>query len=131
MQAEQEVDEWQGALEERVDVRFRDLEDRLTDVAQTLERRHPRLVLAETGHRFTRAGEAIRTAMGRRLERIASRLDQQSAILRNLGPEAVLKRGFSFTMGEGGRVIQKTTEVKRGDRLRTRLADGEIESVVE
>lgn len=131
MRAEQEVDEWQNALEERAEDRLRELEGRLTEFAQTLERRHPRLLLAEAGHRFSRTGEALRSALDRRLERITSRIDQRAAILRNLGPEAVLKRGFSFTMRPDGRVIQKASEVNPGDRLRTRLADGEIESVAE
>jgi exodeoxyribonuclease VII large subunit len=131
MQAEQEVDEWQNALEERAEDRLRALEGRLTEFDQTLERRHPRLLLAEASHRFFRTGETLRTALERRLERVTSRIDQQGAILRSLGPDAVLKRGFSFTMRPDGRVIQKASEVNPGDRLRTRLADGEIRSVAD
>ena len=45
-----------------------------------------------------------------------------------LGPEATLGRGFSITMDEKGKVLRSVQKLKRGTHLRTRLADGELES---
>ena len=46
------------------------------------------------------------------------------------GPEATLGRGFSITMDEKGKVLRSVEKLKRGTLLRTRLADGELESQV-
>ena len=53
------------------------------------------------------------------------------ARLRLLSPDNVLARGYSITMDAGsGRVIRAADEVKPKQKLRTRLADGEVPSEV-
>ena len=47
-----------------------------------------------------------------------------------LSPEAPLGRGYSLTTGENRSLIRSVKNIKAGDRLVTRLADGEIVSVV-
>jgi exodeoxyribonuclease VII large subunit len=42
----------------------------------------------------------------------------------------VLKRGYSITYGASGAVLRDATEAAPGERLRTRLARGEVESDV-
>jgi exodeoxyribonuclease VII large subunit len=51
--------------------------------------------------------------------------------MHSLSPDAVLKRGFSITIDEEGRPVTSAKRIHSGDRLRTRLADGEIVSRVE
>jgi len=52
--------------------------------------------------------------------------------LRLLGPEQVLSRGYSITLDAAtGKVLRDATEVKAGQRLKTRLKKGEISSSVE
>jgi exodeoxyribonuclease VII large subunit len=52
--------------------------------------------------------------------------------LRLLGPEQVLARGYSITMdAASGKIIRRAKETKRGQSLKTRVAEGEIRSVVE
>jgi exodeoxyribonuclease VII large subunit len=54
------------------------------------------------------------------------------ARLRLLSPTNVLERGYSVTFdAETGQVIRDATEVKPGQRLKTRLKQGEIRSVAE
>ena len=47
-----------------------------------------------------------------------------------LAPDATLGRGFGITMDEKGKVLRSVEKLKRGTLLRTRLADGELESQV-
>lgn len=50
--------------------------------------------------------------------------------LRLLGPEQVLARGYSLTLDAvSGRIVRDAAQVKPGQPLRTRLAQGEIRSV--
>ena len=64
--------------------------------------------------------------------------DQQSALaalagkLESLSPLAVLGRGFSLTTDqETGQIVRSVRNTKPGARLSTRLADGEVISLVE
>jgi len=49
---------------------------------------------------------------------------------KRLGPDATLRRGYSMTMDPIGNVIRSVTQVKRGDRIHTRVTDGTFESNV-
>ncbi len=52
--------------------------------------------------------------------------------LRLLGPEQVLARGYSITMdAASGKVLRDATKLKSGQRLKTRLQQGEVLSKVE
>lgn len=50
--------------------------------------------------------------------------------LRALNPLAVLKRGYSVTRGADGRIIATRNEVREGEMVVTRVADGRFESRV-
>lgn len=56
-----------------------------------------------------------------------SSLDQQ---LEALNPTAILKRGYSITCKEDGTVIKTKHDVKKGEKIKTTLFDGIIESEV-
>jgi exodeoxyribonuclease VII large subunit len=59
-----------------------------------------------------------------------ARLARLQAALAGLDPAAVLGRGYSITYGAGGEVLRDVSGAKAGDELRTRLAHGELRSVV-
>ncbi len=54
---------------------------------------------------------------------------QLRAKLELLSPYSVLKRGYSLTTDASGAVVKSAASVKSGDVLRTRLSEGEVESV--
>jgi exodeoxyribonuclease VII large subunit len=65
------------------------------------------------------------TAQAPRLMRDArQRFHRVEGILRVLGPEATLRRGYSITTDAAGNVIQTIAAVRRGVCIKTRLADG-------
>ena len=51
-------------------------------------------------------------------------------MLRTLGPESAFQRGFSIAMAADGKIISSAAELKCGDFLRTKFADGETTSIV-
>ena len=75
--------------------------------------------------------ERLERSVDRRLQTVQDRLAKTAATLQALSPLAVLARGFSVTTNESGRVIRRTEDVVSGDRIRTRLSDGTVESVVQ
>jgi exodeoxyribonuclease VII large subunit len=64
-------------------------------------------------------------------ERTALHLDSFQRQFAAIDPTSVLKRGYSYTLREDGGLVRVPTDVKPGDRLRTRLSEGEVRSVVE
>jgi exodeoxyribonuclease VII large subunit len=115
-----------------------------------IERVHPRAVLAQTTARFDAAALRLREVMARRLaehdverareelvramrERLrvaGSRLSADEKQLKAVGPYAVLERGYSVTQREDGTIVRRVTDARPGDSLRTRVADGQVNSVV-
>jgi exodeoxyribonuclease VII large subunit len=69
-----------------------------------------------------RAVQVLLTAQKHRLELVAQRVEGAS-------PERLLQRGYSLTLKEG-KVVTDATSLREGDRLTTRLAKGEVESVI-
>lgn len=69
-----------------------------------------------------RAVQVLLTAQKHRLELVAQRVEGAS-------PERLLQRGYSLTLKEG-KVVTDATSLREGDRLTTRLAKGEVDSVI-
>lgn len=66
------------------------------------------------------------------LREVRNRFGALESRLRLLGPEQVLARGYSITTdAETGEILRDAKRVKAGQRLRTRLKTGEVESRVE
>jgi exodeoxyribonuclease VII large subunit len=72
-----------------------------------------------------------RRGVGGRLERARADVRALAGRLESLSPLAVLARGYSWTTRADGQLVRAAAEVAVGDRLRTRLAAGEITSRVE
>lgn len=67
-----------------------------------------------------------------RLRTMKQSIAAGAARLRLLGPEQVLSRGYSITMDAAtGKVLRDARKVKAGQRLRTRLKAGEVQSVAD
>ena len=58
-------------------------------------------------------------------------LSAASAQLNAVSPLATLARGYSITRDESGKVLRRASDVKSGQAITTRLAEGEIRSIVE
>ena len=120
------ADRLMGALESSIDasrVKLRELvlRHRGHHPARVLERRFESL--AATRRQFD---VACVNAMQLKRERLM----QLAGLLRALGPESAFQRGFSITLDAQGRLVRSAHELKPGDELRTRFADGETRSRV-
>lgn len=130
-EAGQNLDRAAENLHAAIGGRLDDLADRLDRVRHTLATARPDLTLDRAAERAQRAHAQLAGLVTRRLERATERAASLRALLTSLGPDATLKRGFSLTLGPDGRPIRRASDVKPGDRLRTRLADGAITSTVD
>ena len=65
-----------------------------------------------------------------RMERERFRLQLLQQKCEAADPVLLLKRGYSMTFC-GGKLVRKASELKGGEEITTRLAEGEIRSVVQ
>jgi exodeoxyribonuclease VII large subunit len=65
-------------------------------------------------------------AITARLEDGRARLQRAAASLDALSPLAVLNRGYALAKDERGKLLRASNEVQVGDRLRLRLAEGQV-----
>lgn len=82
------------------------------------------------GHeRLATLANSLGRALTSRIEQSKRSLDAMAAQLRALSPEHVLKRGYSITrLKKTGEVVRHTDQIKGGELLEIRVADGNIES---
>ena len=70
------------------------------------------------------------SAIMRKMEMKRMRLSSVTKENEALSPLLILKRGFTVTEKEDGSIVRKASDVKPGDRIKTRTGDGEITSSV-
>ncbi|RKZ16272.1 exodeoxyribonuclease VII large subunit [bacterium] len=61
----------------------------------------------------------------------SQRLDAVAKQVELLDPARLLARGYSITLGPGGKTLRRAAEVATGDTILTRLAEGELRSIVQ
>jgi exodeoxyribonuclease VII large subunit len=113
----------------------RDMQRKLEYAAQALDgctRRlvHPAERLRSYQQLMTQLSSRLAFAFAHRVHRCQAKVEQLRASLLSLDPTAVLQRGYSITTAANGAVLRDASAVRAGERLRTRLAHGEIESEV-
>lgn len=128
-QAEQSTDEAESRMREALRERLQSLTDDLTQKQHVLAAHHPRVQLAEVVHRAESLSQRLRQGLLHRLDRLTDRMESRGVLLKHIGPESVLARGFSYTTNADGRVLKDAEEVKEGEEMLTRLAKGTVRSV--
>ncbi|HGS4983480.1 TPA: exodeoxyribonuclease VII large subunit [Vibrio parahaemolyticus] len=123
---------------DELDMRLRRAIQRFINTRQqAVERKHHRLQLnspvkhlAQQKSRLERVEHKLLDAMVRKLLTMRHQLAIAAEKLDTVSPLATLKRGYSITQTEQGKVVTSADDVKTGDLLVTRLANGEIHSTV-
>jgi len=64
------------------------------------------------------------------LDNARHRFERIEGILRVLGPDATLRRGYSITMSERGKIVCTIAAVRPKMKIRTRVSDGEFSSEI-
>ncbi len=131
-QLRQLLDDKQRTLTLAVSHRLRGATARVARASASLIECHPKHRIELSRQRVTGLAHRFAVTLATRQERRAAMVETLEARLRALSPQAVLKRGYSITtIKKGGVIVRSADQVKAGDRLTTRFADGEIESVAQ
>jgi exodeoxyribonuclease VII large subunit len=102
----------------------------LLHMARTLQARSPARELALRRNRFVDLHRRFAELPVRLLENARHRFREIEAVLRVLGPDATLRRGYSITTDDRGKLIRTVAAARPKMRIRTRVVDGEFGSEV-
>jgi exodeoxyribonuclease VII large subunit len=95
---------------------------------RVLQARSPVRELMMRRNRFADLQRRLLACPSRLLENAQHRFQRIEGILRVLGPDATLRRGYSITTNEHGQIVRTITAVRSKMKIRTRVSDGEFGS---
>ena len=117
-------------LDQRFASRMRIAGERLSRAAMTLREHHPQLRLRLGAQRLHATELQLVAASRRNVHARLQHLDALSRQLEAISPQSVLRRGYTITTRKkDGLPLRNAAQVKPGDKLLTRFADGQVESV--
>ena len=102
----------------------------LLHIAAALQARSPTRELIMRRNRLVDLHRRLVASPGRLLENARHSFQHMEGILRVLGPDATLRRGYSITTNERGKIIRTIAAVRPDMKIRTRVSDGEFGSEV-
>jgi exodeoxyribonuclease VII large subunit len=102
----------------------------LLHITAALRARSPARELMVRRNRFADLHRRLVACPGRLLENAGHRFRRVEGILRVLGPDATLRRGYSITMNERGKIVRTIAAVRPKMKIRTRVSDGEFGSEI-
>lgn len=105
-------------------------EERIAELGLRFRREAPKILAMKRAQPPDLVGRLAMQSTAR-LRELHARLAGWEKLCHQLAPERLLARGFSLTRDQGGSVIKRASQVESGQRIRTRLAEGELTSRVE
>ncbi|MCS6975875.1 MAG: exodeoxyribonuclease VII large subunit [Gemmatales bacterium] len=116
----------------RMTERVRHAEQILKGLANRRVFRSPFDMIHDRAQRLDELSDRLERAVIQMVKQSEQRLLALAARLEGLSPLKVLSRGYSITQREGDpKLLRSASEVRVGDRLVTRLAEGQVVSRVE
>lgn len=129
-QYEQRFDEIQLRLESSINARLSSLTMHSQGLAHRLAQQSPRNRLQLEQSRLNYLNQKLNKALQTQLSDANKALVYAAHQLETVSPLATLSRGYSITLDAKGGVVHKVDDVSVGDRLTTKLVDGEVQSTV-
>jgi exodeoxyribonuclease VII large subunit len=128
----QYLDDLMVDLGRRVRSGWKRRDERCRNAGLRLQSARPSRRIGQYAERAASNMARMRMAAGGGLRVLGNRLATAEARLRLLSPMQVLDRGYSMTMDAGtGQLLRAADQIRAGQRLRTRLQRGTVESIAQ
>jgi len=128
--AQQRLDHARATLQRCLTHKIDAYKRTLVHITAALQARSPARELMMRRNRFADLHRRLSACPPRLLENARQRFAHVEGILRVLGPEATLRRGYSITTDDQGKIIRTITAVSPQMKIRTRVVDGDFDSKV-
>jgi exodeoxyribonuclease VII large subunit len=128
--AQQRLDHARETLRRWLSHRIDSYKRGLLHIAMALQARSPARELALRRNRLLDLNRRLLASPPRVVENARQRFRRIEGILRVLGPDATLRRGYSITMNDRGKIIRTIAAVRPKMKICTRVSDGEFGSEI-
>ena len=128
--AQQQLDLCRESLRRRIGQIIEQHKRALVHSTAALQARSPVRELALLRSQYAEMRRRFVALPPRLLENAKNHFLRVDGLIRVLGPEATLGRGYSITLDERRKVIRSTAQVRPKIKIRTRVSDGEFGSEV-
>jgi exodeoxyribonuclease VII large subunit len=128
--AQQQIDVGRETLRRCLAHKIHDYRRTLLHIASAIQARSPTRELNMRRNRFVDLHRRFVVSPSRIMENARHRFREVEGILRVLGPDATLHRGYSITTDERGKLIRTLASVRPKMKIKTRVRDGEFGSEV-
>jgi exodeoxyribonuclease VII large subunit len=128
--AQQRLDHGRETLQRCLAHKIDNYKRGLVHVTRALQARSPARELMMRRNRFTDLHRRLLACPGRLLETARHNFQHIEGLLRVLGPDATLRRGYSITMNQRGKIIRTIAAARSKMKIRTRVSDGEFSSEI-
>ena len=128
--AQQRLDHTRETLQRCLAHKIDSYKGNLAHITKALQARSPGRELMMRRNRFADLHRRLVASPARLLENARHRFSRIEGILRVLGPDATLRRGYSITMNERGKIIRTIAGARPKMKIRTRVSDGEFTSEI-
>ncbi len=128
--AQQQIDLVRGALQRGIKHKIDNCRQCVVQIARALIAHSPVRELQMRRNRIVDLARRLTDSPQRLIESSRHRFRELESVLRVLGPDATLRRGYSLTTDERGQIIRSVVSVKLKMKIRTRVSDGEFRSDV-
>ena len=126
--AAQRVDDLAFRLESALNTQLRQQQRHVAGLTADVLHHNPRHQLAHARENLQASRTRIDHSIERTLRRAAVRIGALEARLHSLSPLAVLDRGYALVLTPEGTLIRSIAQLKSGETVTTRLADGAFDS---
>ena len=126
--AQQQLDLARETLRRHLSHKIDNCKRALLHMADVLQSRSPAREMMMRRNRFTDLHRRFTALPPHILEIARHRFREAESVLRVLGPDATLRRGYSITTDERGKLIRTVATVRPKMKIRTRVSDGEFGS---
>jgi exodeoxyribonuclease VII large subunit len=122
----QRLDELDRRMGQALQHRVRHHRAKLAELHARLARHNPSHRLMQLQSRTSELDRRLREAMQRHLERRRYRMAAAARALDTVSPLATLSRGYAIVSHGDGQIVRRHDEVKPGDPVEARLAEGRL-----
>jgi exodeoxyribonuclease VII large subunit len=104
----------------------------LLQLSSQINQSNPLQLLSLNRVKCQHLGEQLQNRLSRKLEIARTRLQHASHALHSVSPLATLERGYAIvTHAETNSIVRDSRELREGDTINTRLAKGQLQSLLQ
>jgi exodeoxyribonuclease VII large subunit len=129
-QLQKELSSQQARMQDSLKQSLKQATERQAQREKSLAMLSPARHIAQSLEKVSDKEQSIKRWFQQTLHNKSSELARMSGLLETVSPLATLARGYSITFKEN-QVLRSTDQAKKGDKLITKVGDGEVYSTVE